>query len=291
MHIYDNDLRSFVSDFLLAGNAQSTADNYVAQLKKFREHVEGAITIRAVKDFQSDVQRRSPSVAYMASRAIRAFVKWYAKEYDQTDWSQSIDWCLPKEQKPQRTATEANGMALLATCENDMRGRRDFAILAVFGSTSLRRSEMARMHWSDINWDASTLTVPKSKSKKSRQVHLPREVIRALRRHAIVLDEFKLRNGRHDYEDPWVWESFSCNGPLTPDGITKMVVKRSRRAGVDVTPHSFRRGFAVRWLREGGSEAYLMTAAGWTSSRMVGLYTKAVAEEASITESQRIFGA
>ena len=55
MHISDSDLRSFVSDFLLAGNAQSTADNYVAQLKKLRDHAEGAITIRAAKDFQSDV--------------------------------------------------------------------------------------------------------------------------------------------------------------------------------------------------------------------------------------------
>ena len=60
MHIYDNDLRSFVSDFLLAGNAQSTADGYVAQLRKLRDHAEGTVTIRFAKDFLADVQRSMP---------------------------------------------------------------------------------------------------------------------------------------------------------------------------------------------------------------------------------------
>jgi len=57
-----------------------------------------------------------------------------------------------------------------------------------------------------------------------------------------------------------------------------------------VTPHSFRRGFAMQFFRGGGAQTYLMTLCGWNSNEMPGRYLKAVAEDESLAMHERIFG-
>ena len=57
-----------------------------------------------------------------------------------------------------------------------------------------------------------------------------------------------------------------------------------------MTAHAFRRGFALIWLRGGGSESYLREVAGWESPRMVAQYVSAVAQEEALIEHERIFG-
>jgi len=70
--------------------------------------------------------------------------------------------------------------------------------------------------------------------------------------------------------------------PLLSNGVGQAITKRARRAGVNLTAHSFRRGLATRWLRSGGSEVHLMRVAGWSSPRMVARYTSAVATEEAL---------
>ena len=66
--------------------------------------------------------------------------------------------------------------------------------------------------------------------------------------------------------------------------------RRALKAQANVSAHAFRRGFAIRWLREGGSETYLRQAAGWRDTRMVGRYVNALAEAEALLEHERIFG-
>jgi integrase len=290
VHIYESDLRSYESDFVLADNAQVTIDGYLRQLRKFAEVQPEAVTIRAAKDFLAETQRRAPSVAYTAARAIRSYVKWYAQEYHVEDWSTQVPWCKEKGDKPQRTATREDVEKILETCDDSFIGRGDFALLTVFGSTTLRRGELARMRWEDIDFSESVLSIPKTKSRKHREVYLSRDAIRALRRYESVLDDFLLRTGRMIEEHPWVWVS-RTGAMLQPDAITKLVSKHSRGAEIDVTPQSFRRGFAMHWLRQGGSQTYLEKQAGWRAgSPMVARYVQAYAQEESLAEARKIMG-
>ncbi len=83
----------------------------------------------------------------------------------------------------------------------------------------------------------------------------------------------------------------SVRGELTPNGVTQMLERRSKKAGVTVTAHSFRRSLAMRWLRSGNSEALLMTLVGWSSPRMVSRYVASVATEEALRQQQALLEA
>jgi site-specific recombinase XerD len=68
-----------------------------------------------------------------------------------------------------------------------------------------------------------------------------------------------------------------------------MLKRRSRQAGVKISPHMMRRAFAFRWLSEGGSTPGLLAVAGWADASMAVRYTKAVASTLAEAEHRRIF--
>jgi integrase len=151
-------------------------------------------------------------------------VKWYAQEFQVEDWSPQVPWCIEKGDKPQRTVTREDVEKILATCDDTFTGRRDFAMLTIFGSTTLRRGELAGMRWEDVDLSESELSIPKTKSRKHRSIYLSRDAIRALRRYESALDEFLIRTGRMIEETPWVWVS-RTGAMLQPDAISKLVSK------------------------------------------------------------------
>jgi integrase/recombinase XerD len=77
---------------------------------------------------------------------------------------------------------------------------------------------------------------------------------------------------------------------LTANGVTQMLRKKGLATGVDVRAHAFRRWHASRWLAAGGSETGLMADSGWTSSAMVGRYTRDAKEQNAQLEAARLFG-
>jgi integrase len=71
--------------------------------------------------------------------------------------------------------------------------------------------------------------------------------------------------------------------------MTQIIKDRAKQAGVNVTPHSFRRGMAVDWLRKGGSETHLRQVCGWRSPRMIETYTQSLASEEALAQHARLF--
>ena len=61
-----------------------------------------------------------------------------------------------------------------------------------------------------------------------------------------------------------------------------------RASGNTLSPHDFRRAFAVEWLSKGGSELGLQRIAGWSSNAMIRVYTTARADDLAISEHQRL---
>jgi site-specific recombinase XerD len=88
-----------------------------------------------------------------------------------------------------------------------------------------------------------------------------------------TLDHYLRVRSRHAQAwRPQLWLGVNNRGPMTPNGIYQMIVRRGRQCGVDVWPHRFRHHFSHTWLDRGGPEGDLIELNGWTSPQMLRLY-------------------
>ena len=136
--------------------------------------------------------------------------------------------------------------SLLDNCDRStVAGIRDFAILTILMRLGMRRGEVAALRLDDIDWRAGEMVV-RGKSDRIERLPLPADVGEAI---AVYLRDGR-PSGLPDREvfvrvkAPW--------GPLTPGGVTQVVVSASKRAGIgEVTAHRLRHTAATELLRAG----------------------------------------
>jgi integrase/recombinase XerD len=136
--------------------------------------------------------------------------------------------------------------ALLASCDRTTTaGRRDLAVLLLLVRLGMRRGEVARLAFEDIDWRAGELLV-RGKGKRIERLPLPVDVGQALADY--------LRHARPaDAEGRSVFVRVKApHRALTPHGVTQVVVSAGRRAGIgDITAHRLRHTAASELLRQG----------------------------------------
>ena len=249
-------LGEFQLDWRLAGKAASTAANYAHWIEHLlSQHPEP--TLVDVKEWiastTSVVGRRK------RGQAVRAFGKWSdANDYDIFTWWKSVP--LTKEtMRPQETTSEADYRKALCTAST----LRDKALIEVLWSCGLRRSEIARLEISDVNFSEGFLIIQTSKTGKPRIAPLSPSARHALRKHI---------------------------GKRSQGSLFEMTTNAIRlclqRLGAP-SAHAWRRGWAVQALRNGVSETSVRAAAGWSSGAMVTRYTRALSGELAMEEFQR----
>lgn len=90
----------------------------------------------------------------------------------------------------------------------------------------------------------------------------------------------------------WLRSHPSGSGPLfparagtrlTPDGLSQLINRLGRKAGVKIRPHQLRHFWAHTSLAAGAPEGALIEAGGWTTSRMIHeVYGKQLAGDRAI---------
>ena len=122
--------------------------------------------------------------------AVRQLFKWLCKENHLTaDPAAHLE--MPKEDRrlPEDTLSEAEVSAVLSVPNiADPLGVRDRAILELFYSTALRRSELARLELRDLNPDRKILFVRHGKGAKDRVVPVGKRALEWITRY---LDEVR----------------------------------------------------------------------------------------------------
>jgi integrase len=237
-------LGEFRLDWLLAGKAEQTANNYVSGLTLLLE--------RFPEPSLADVKTWLASIESIVSRrkrgqAVRAVGQWAESNgYNVFPWWNRVP--LAREVKrPQETATEKDyRIALQAT-----RTLRDKALIEVLWSCGLRRSEIARLDVSDVNFSEGFLVVRTSKTDKPRIAPLSPSARHALRKHIGKRSQGLLFG-------------------MTTNAIRLCLMRLGAPSA-----HAWRRGWAVQALRNGVSETSVRAAAGWSSGAMVARYTSA----------------
>lgn len=236
------------------------------------------LTLDAADEYVEHRASHSANAGRNAARAIKAFGKFLAQQYDDVDPFRRL--VVPKVPTPTKTPTASQDdlERLLGACGKDWQGLRDRCIILLLCHTGMRRSEVANMAPSDVDLATQRLVIPKTKTKAPRTVWLHDDVVTALLRYRRVAPKSDL-----------MWPSGTDKGGLRPGGIGQMLQRREQDAGLRLGAHSWRRKFAGDWLRAQGSEVGLMQAAGWSSTSMISRYAQSVKQEHSLEEAERLF--
>ena len=249
-------LREFQLDWRLAGKAERTATDYSKAITDLlTQHPEPTLSdVKAwIASTTSVVGRRK------RGQADRAFGKWSnTNDYDIFTWWKMVP--LAKEtMRPQETTSETDYKNALCTAST----LRDRALIEVLWSCGLRRSEIARLEVSDVNFSEGFLVIHTSKTGKPRIAPLSPTARHALRKHI----------GKR------------TQGSLF--GMTTNAIRLCLQRLDAPSAHAWRRGWAVQALRNGVSETSVRAAAGWSSGAMVSRYTRALSGELAIDEFLR----
>lgn len=215
--------------------------------------------------------------------AVRRFSAWLADEGEiEADQLQTLK--PPKlDHKIVQELDDDQLRALIKACKgNDLRDRRDEAIVRFMAETGARAGEVVGMSVADVNLKQGTAVVRRGKGGKGRAVPIGPQVARAFDRYIRVRRTHRLS------QTPALWLGDRGKG-LGYDGLYRALTYRAEQAGIpNFHPHVLRHTAAGRWLAAGGSEGGLMAVAGWSRRDMIDRYTRSTSERRAADEARRL---
>jgi integrase len=177
--------------------------------------------------------------------------------------------------------TDIQVAALIRACQGKtLKDRRDEALVRFMAETGARSAEVLALQTTDVDLITMTATVTKGKGGKGRIVGFSSQCAAAIDRY------LRLRRRAGVAEPGPLWVG-ARGGSFEYYGLRLTLQNRATAAGIpDFNNHLLRHTAAKRWLDKGGSEAGLMSMAGWTDRAMLDRYTAASAADRSIAESR-----
>jgi integrase/recombinase XerD len=193
--------------------------------------------------------------------AVRAFYKWAARQrHVLHNPASEIELPRAERRLPRPALTAAEAELVLAQPDiSDPLGVRDRAILEVFYSTGIRRSELAGLAVTDIDRERQTLLVRQGKGKKDRMIPIGG---RALAWTGRYLAEVRPRLAIGD-DDGSLF--LTADGePFSLDRLTQLASRHVKASGVPKAGacHLFRHTMATLMLEGGADIRYIQAMLG-----------------------------
>jgi site-specific recombinase XerD len=254
---YEEAARQFVH-FLDRMRAPSSASSLR------REHVEAFIAHL--------LDTRSAATAANRYRSLQQLFRWLVEEgeIERSPMARMRPPLVPD--KPIPVVSDEEQRLLLSACDGrTFADRRDRALLLVFIDTGARLAEVVGLRvQEDVDLHERALYVT-GKGRRPRVLPIGDRTVREIDRY------LRVRVGSQWARLPWMW--LGSKGRLTASGVSQMLRRRCRQAGLPpVHPHQFRHTFANQWLMSGGNEGDLLRLAGWRSREMLNRYGAAQAD-------------
>jgi integrase/recombinase XerD len=238
-----------------------------------------------VRAFTAAALEQGQQAATVRARqlALRRFSAWLLDE-GETTADELLSLRSPKlDIKHTARLSDEQLRDLLAACKgNDLRERRDDAVIRLMAETGMRAGEAVALEVGDVDLSAGQVVIRRGKGGKARTVPIQPQTAQALDRY------LRSRRTHRLADSPALWLGDRGKG-FSYDGLYRALTHRANLAGIEgFHPHLLRHTAAQRWLDRGGSEGGLMAIAGWTRPDMLLRYTRATAAARAVEESRRL---
>ncbi len=265
-----------------AGKAQSTVTWSRQRLDQFTRWLtaEGlpieTLTAAGLEVYVAGLYGRglSPNTVHGHKQLLRQFFRWCVRR-GHLPHDLTAGWQLKRPRPPDPEAKSIrleDVFALLDACARSKPPRdvRDVALVRLLFSTGMRAGEVTDLRLRDVRFDDGhcVVFIRQAKGGKHRRAYPSPGDAQALRDWLEVRPEssddhvFLCSNGAQ-YGD---WHGF------TYWGLYQTVHRLAERAGVQVSPHGFRHGFAIQYLDNGGNLSTLSDLLGHSDIRVTKLY-------------------
>ena len=206
--------------------------------------------------------------------AVRAFYRWAARQrHVLHNPASEIELPRAERRLPRPALTVAEAELVLAQPDlDDPAGVRDRAILEVFYSTGIRRSELAHLAVTDIDHERQTLLVRLGKGKKDRLIPIGPAGTGLARS---FLAEARLKLAVAGEDDGTLF--LSADGtPFALDVLTRLASNYVKASGVPKTGacHLFRHTMATLMLEGGADIRYIQAMLGHAELSTTQIYAQ-----------------
>lgn len=241
------------------GATPQTCSVYVRYVREFLESKAmrrglAGLGVGQVMDFVATrFMQCKPGTAKLVATALRSFLRFeQMRGRCDAKLAQAVP-TIPRWRLGQipKTLTEEQTRTLLGSFDRSTAiGRRDYAMALCLVGLALRAGEVARISLDDIDWQAGTLKIATSKSRRASLLPLPSQLGRAIVAY--------LRGGRPATSERRI---FVCHGFPVGRSIDSGVVRAAIRRAFDRTraavpsrgTHALRHTAATRMVRAGAT--------------------------------------
>ena len=121
--------------------------------------------------------------------------------------------------------------------------KRNYAIMALFLMTGVRRGELLGLKLSDVNFEENTIIVRgcNSKSKRDRMIPLSQRL-------KDILTGYLYERRKLNKTTLALFSSYNRDMGFTPDGLKHLLMKLQKETGIHIHAHKFRHTFATKSL-------------------------------------------
>jgi site-specific recombinase XerD len=245
------------TDFMLSRQAMNctpaTLEWYSHTAGKFLTWIEAQgvtgpeqVTARHVRAYLAQIQGKDTTL-HAHARAVRTLLRfWHREGY----LPEQIRFDMPRLTKKRLPVLTAEQLGQIVKACNT----RDRAIILFMADSGLRKSEVIRLNWPDVDMQSGLVHVRQGKGRKDRSA-----VIGATTRRVLLAYRRTLTN-----RDPG--KGSRGDGPLfqtregtrfAGDGFIQIFRRIEKRTGIHVTPHALRRTFTILSLRAGMDALHL----------------------------------
>lgn len=205
--------------------------------------------------------------------AVRAYFRWLSKQ-NLLLWNPAADLDMPRPErrlpKAVLTIDEAEKVLGQADVRTPM-GLRDRAMLEVLYSTGLRRTELANLELTDIDYDRGTLLIRLGKGKKDRMIPIGERAVAWVERYiSDVRPTHVMKSAEKALFLTATGEAF------LPESLTLLVSRYIAAAdiGKSGSCHLFRHTAATLMLEGGADIRFIQQLLGHASIRTTEVYTQ-----------------